>query len=113
MKKLSLSSFVMALALLSFSLTAGPKLAAQDNAAPTQSPSTQPDTQDQHPAATSFSGTIAKTGDKLVLQGTDHTTYMLDDQQQAKKYEGKMVTITGTVDTSNNTIHVASISPAS
>lgn len=35
--------------------------------------------------------------------------HFLDDQENAKKYEGKQVKVTGTFDTGSNTIHVTNI----
>ena len=38
-------------------------------------------------------------------------TYHLDDQAKAKKYEGKKVRVTGTLDTQSNTIQISEIEP--
>jgi hypothetical protein len=38
--------------------------------------------------------------------------HFLDDQDNAKKYENKQVTVTGTFDTASNTIHVTNIQAA-
>ena len=38
--------------------------------------------------------------------------HFLDDQQDAQKFEGKQVTVTGTFDTASNTIHVTNIQAA-
>jgi uncharacterized protein YdeI (BOF family) len=38
--------------------------------------------------------------------------HFLDDQDDAKKYEDKQVTVTGTFDTASNTIHVTNIQAA-
>lgn len=38
--------------------------------------------------------------------------HFLDDQEDAKKYEGKQVKVTGTFDAANNTIHVTNIQAA-
>lgn len=38
--------------------------------------------------------------------------HFLDDQDNAKKYEGKQVTVTGTLDEASNTIHVSNIQAA-
>jgi hypothetical protein len=60
----------------------------------------------------SFTGSIVKSGGKLMLRsgGTD---YELDDQSQAKSFEGKDVKVNGQLDKSSNTIKVQSIEPAS
>jgi ABC-type transport system substrate-binding protein len=63
-------------------------------------------------AQRSFVGSIAKTGGKFVLH-TGGTDYKLDDQSQAKKFEGKDVKVTGQLDQASNTIKVQSIEPTS
>lgn len=61
-----------------------------------------------------FVGTIAKSGDEFILKDdASKLSYQLDDQQSASKFEGKQVKVTGTLDASNNTIHVQNIEPAS
>jgi hypothetical protein len=61
-----------------------------------------------------FSGKIIKSDGKWVLQDEAVSVnplrpYVLDDQANAKKYKGKSVAVRGTLDTSNNTIHVTKI----
>lgn len=60
----------------------------------------------------SFTGSIVKSGSKYMLRagGTD---YELDDQSQAKSFEGKDVKVNGQLDKASNTIKVQSIEPAS
>ena len=65
----------------------------------------QDDTQQQH-ATQTFAGTIMKSGCQYVLRTPDNVTYMLDDQERAKKYEGKQVQISGSLDESGGTIHL-------
>lgn len=73
--------------------------------------------QDQQPAdptqspSNSFSGKITKSDDgKFVLQdATKSSMYALDNQKLAKKFAGKNVVVTGTLDASNNLIHVEKI----
>jgi hypothetical protein len=61
-----------------------------------------------------FNGKITKSGGKYVLKDTaTQTTYTLDDQDRAKQYDGKTVKVTGKLDSSSNTIRVASIEPGS
>ena len=68
----------------------------------------------QKAAATqSFTGTVVKSGDTYVLKTSDNMTYQLDDQARAKDYEGKQVQISGSLDTSSNTIKVQDIKAAS
>ncbi len=53
------------------------------------------------PSAQTFTGTIVKDGDKYVLRSSDGTVYQVDDQDNVKRYEGKRVKITGSLDKSN------------
>ena len=71
----------------------------------------QPD-QDSAQTATAYTGTVMKSGSKYVLK-TDAGTLQLDDQAKAKKYNGKEVTVNGTVDKSTGMLHVTDIAPAS
>ncbi len=58
----------------------------------------------------SFTGKIAKTSDGLVLQDqASGTTYKLDNQKEIKKFSGKNVKVSGTLDSSTNTIHISDI----
>jgi hypothetical protein len=67
-----------------------------------------------------FVGTIGKSHGQEVLKSgyatgnpKSKSTYKLDDQEKAKQYSGKNVKVTGTLDSSTNTIHVSDIQPAS
>jgi hypothetical protein len=63
-------------------------------------------------SARSFVGKISKAGDKLVLQeASTQTAYQLDDQDKAKQFQGKNVTVMATLDTNTNTLHVVDINP--
>lgn len=65
------------------------------------------------PAIHTFTGAIAKNGDKYVLnEAKTHKLYELDDQDTAAKFAAKTVTITGTLDTVKNVIHIQSIAEA-
>ncbi|PYX35229.1 MAG: hypothetical protein DMG81_18470 [Acidobacteria bacterium] len=81
-----------------------------DQTQPSQPPAGQSgnDAQAQAPAedGQTFSGTIAKTGDKYVLQDTSGKTYDVDHQEALKQYEGKKVRIKGTLDPDGKTIHI-------
>lgn len=81
-----------------------------DTTSPAQPPAgqTAPDAQAQSAAGDgqSFSGTVAKSGDKFVLQDASGKTYDVDRQEELKKYEGKQVRIKGTLDPDGKTIHV-------
>jgi hypothetical protein len=61
------------------------------------------------PAAQTFAGTIEKVEGKYVLKTSADKLYQIDDQEKAKLYEGKKVTIIGTLDDSGSTLHVSSI----
>jgi uncharacterized protein YdeI (BOF family) len=89
--------------------------------APNANPVTAPShalafTQNQNnpaPALSMFTGTINKSGDTFIF--TDDSTkssYQLDDQQSAGKFDGKKVKIIGTLDATNNTIRVQTIEAA-
>ena len=61
-----------------------------------------------------FVGKIAKSKGDLVFKDDAGTMYKLDNADQAKSFVGKNVKITGTLDESTKTIHVANIeSPSS
>ena len=73
----------------------------------------QQDEQNKSGSVKTFTGTIAKSGDKFVLRdGTTNAAYQLDDQDNAGKFEGKKVRVTGTLDAPNNMIHVQAIDAA-
>ncbi len=73
-------------------------------------PQQQTDATNSQQSARSFEGRIAKSGDKLVLrEASTKTSYQLDDQSKAKQFQGKDVTITATLDSSTNTLHVVDI----
>jgi hypothetical protein len=91
-----------------------PGLAAQSRDAAPQQGQEQ---QDQQQSKT-FSGKIEKLSNGQFALVTGQTPegklagHFLDDQDGAKKYEGKQVTVTGTFDAANNTIHVSNIQAA-
>jgi len=63
-------------------------------------------------AQKTFTGVIAKSGDKLVL--TDpltKTSYQLDDQRKAQEMVNRNVKVTGVLDPSTGTIRVSAIEP--
>jgi hypothetical protein len=82
-----------------------------DKSAPQPDPQTQQPTppQSQQPTPTqNFAGKIVKDGEKYVLKASG-ASYQLDDQNNAKQYDGKNVRIVGTLDAGSNTIHIARI----
>lgn len=73
-----------------------------------QSRQSQPPTQAQD--AKEFTGTIVKQGGTLVLKDSAaDITYKFDDASKVKEYVGKMVKVTGTLDSSTNVLRVESI----
>jgi hypothetical protein len=95
--------------------TAG--LAAQSPSnPPPANPPQQGEQQQQADAQNkTFSGTIQKLPSGKYALVTGQTPdgkmsgHFLDDQENAQKYEGKQVKVTGTFDTGTNTIHVTNI----
>ncbi len=53
-------------------------------------------------------GAIVQNGDSYVLKAGNQQ-FLLDSQKQARKYKGKDVKITGTLDKAKNLIHVEEI----
>lgn len=56
-----------------------------------------------------FAGTVARDGAQLVLRDDTGRVYSLDDPQQAQPFEGKAVTVTGTLDPGAHVLHVDQI----
>jgi len=83
---------------------------AQDAATQSQ-PQPGDQMQAQQAAATkTFAGKIVKQGDKYVLRdAANKVTYMLDAQDDLKAYEGKEVTVIGSLDVASHTIHVQKV----
>ena len=60
-----------------------------------------------------FAGTVTFSNGKYVLQDPSaKRSYYLDDEKTAKKFEGKMVVVTGTLDSASYTIRVQKIEAA-
>lgn len=84
----------------------------KDQQQPSQSDqqSSQSQTSAQQNSAKEFTGTIAKEGDTMILKDSaSGVSYKVDDASKVQDYVGKQVKITGTLDSSTNTIHVDSI----
>lgn len=77
-----------------------------------QQPTEQPDEQQSAAAAKTFTGKIAKAGEKFVLTDAQGKTYLLDDQQKAQDFVNKNVKVTGVLDAPTDTIRVSAIDPA-
>src|SRR5690242_8047223 len=76
---------------------------------PGQKSEQQPEPETQESTAQSITGTIAKVGEKYVLETSENLAYQLDDQDKAKQYEGKRVKVRGTLDKTTGTIHIQAI----
>jgi hypothetical protein len=63
----------------------------------------------QPPAAQTFTGTIVADGVRYVLKVSSNSVYQLDDQERARRYEGKQVKIVGTLNATGNSLHITSI----
>jgi len=60
-----------------------------------------------------FTGRVTQAEGKFVLEDVESkATFLLDDQDKAKEFNGKNVKVTGTLDPNNNTIHVVDIQEA-
>jgi len=114
--------------LIVWTATQAPEPAPQPSGRQTPSPDPKPETQtpaqqpgnsqaqapaQAQPSAQSFTGTISKEGDTYVLKVSDTSSYKLDDQDKAKEYEGKRVTVSGVLDPNSNLIRVQKIEPIS
>jgi hypothetical protein len=64
--------------------------------------------QSQQSPAQSFTGKIVKEGAEYVLKG-ENTTYQLDQQSDASRYDNKNVKVTGNLDAGTTRIHVLKI----
>jgi hypothetical protein len=64
----------------------------------------------QPPTAQTLTGTIIKDGGRYLLRvSSSTTTYELDDQERAKRYEGKQVKVVGAPSATGNSFHIVSI----
>lgn len=72
------------------------------------------DQSEDQPAVNTFSGKIvSRNGERFILRDdVNEVWYHLDDQQQASKFFGKNVSVTGVLDGPTDTIRVRSISEA-
>ena len=115
-------SALCSLALLAVSL---PNLLAQNRpsqpvdptaqAPATRAPATPPTVptpeakpQSDRPDVRVYMGAVVQNGDSYVLK-SGNQQYLLDSQKKARKYKGKEVKITGTLDKAKNLIHVKKI----
>ena len=113
MKRFQMSPLSCALLAGALSLAIPFLAAAQE---PREGPENQSSTQARDngqatAAENSFTGKITKGNNgKFMLEDTSKSTaFALDNQKLAKKYEGKNVVVTGTLDEKNNILHVKKI----
>jgi Protein of unknown function (DUF5818) len=66
----------------------------------------------QETEAQTFKGQIVNHEGKYALHSEDGKTYQLDNQDKAKDFDGKKVTITGSLDEENMMIRVSEIEEA-
>ena len=109
MKNLA-TAFALGTALLvGVQLNATP-VAPQEDAPQAQPQQTAPSDAEK---ATVFTGKVMESKGQLVLMDeSTKTTYALDDQDKAKAFKGKAVKVTGTLEATSNTIHIANIEAA-
>lgn len=58
-----------------------------------------------------LAGRISHKSGKFILREEHGVTHFLDDPQEARKFFGKAVVITGTIDPKTNVVHVRKITP--
>jgi hypothetical protein len=79
-------------------------------APPDQSGQETPDAQaqpSQKAGVQTFTGTIVKSGNKYMFEdAASGNTYDIDHQDEVQKFEGKKVTVHGTLDASAKMIHI-------
>jgi uncharacterized protein YdeI (BOF family) len=79
-------------------------------APPDQAGQDNPDAQAQpmqKAGVQTFNGTIVKSGNKYMFQdAASNNVYDIDHQDEVQKFEGKKVTVHGTLDASSKVIHI-------
>ena len=103
-----MKQFLKTTLLLPLVLT-GSMLVAQDDPDAKRPPEKQAE---QNSQRVTVGKIVTSTDRKYVLVDVAGTLYQLDDQTTAKKFLGKIVKVSGTVDEANNAIHVTDITPA-
>ena len=96
-------------------LTLFPGVLLAQDPRPPYPPPHMPVQETAHPGAevNTFAGKITRSSGKWVLEeSASKDRFVLDDQEAAKKYKGRVVVITGTIDLANKTIHVQKIEAA-
>jgi hypothetical protein len=78
-------------------------------ATPTPNPAAQAASRVQQ---TIFRGTVLRDGAQFLLRQASGQIYRLDDENHAQLFEGRTVTVNGTLDSGSELIHVERIVPA-
>ena len=73
---------------------------------PGDNPTDRPVANPTRVSSQSFTGTIVKSGGKLVLQVAHGNTYDLDHQEAIRSFEGKRVSLQGTLEPKTKLIHL-------
>jgi len=103
---------LLAAVLLADAFSCAPSLTATQE--PSQSPQDQGQSQQRdngQATKNSFAGRITKgnNGKFMLEDASKSISFALDNQKLAKKFEGKNVVVTGTLDETNNILHVKKI----
>ncbi len=85
------------------------RINSAQQAVPTRDTAAQAQSQEK---AKTFTGKIAQSEGKYVLQDSSGTVYNLDDQDKAKQFDGQNVKVVGILDGQSKTIHVSEIEAA-
>jgi type II secretory pathway pseudopilin PulG len=118
-RRIILTGFLGALCLISFSSRSSAQESqrqkqeqgAQENAYRDQSQDTQQDQQQKDRA--SYLGKVSEKFGKFYLEDQGkRTSYQLQNTWDAKRYVGKTVRVTGTLDTEKSILHVVAITQA-
>src|SRR5277367_3824797 len=110
MKGIALTVATLGFIYASAALPASASNASSFSVAPINAFFVQDQSNPQQPQAKTFSGTISKNGDQFILRDdAANSSYQLDDQEKASKFEGKKVKVTGTFDQANNLIRIQTI----
>jgi hypothetical protein len=77
---------------------------------PDQQPGQSPDFQSRRQASRrTITGFIVRQVDHCVLKAVDNTTYQLDDQERARRYQDKQVRVVGKLIAASHTFDIESI----
>jgi hypothetical protein len=67
--------------------------------------------QQGRPQSVIFTGTVMRNGEQFLLRESSGPIYRLDDPEHVQPFEGKVVKVTGKLDTDAKLIHVERIEP--